>query len=193
MFGYIAINKAEMKFKDYDMYHSYYCGLCKRLKENYGRSGQLTLSYDMTFLIVLLTGLYEPETSTDTTNCIAHPFEKHTTRTNEITDYAAAVNLILSYYKSRDDWDDERKKRGLPPLRFSRAISGRSGNNIRKRSLSYRKIWQSFLSLKKRTSRISTGWRDCSVESWRSYSLTARMSGNCLLERLDFSSGNSSI
>ena len=27
MFGYIAINKAEMKFKDYDMYHSYYCGL----------------------------------------------------------------------------------------------------------------------------------------------------------------------
>ena len=27
MFGYIAINKAEMKFKDFDVYHSYYCGL----------------------------------------------------------------------------------------------------------------------------------------------------------------------
>ena len=56
MFGYIAINKAEMKFKDFDVYHSYYCGLCKRLKERYGRRGQMTLSYDMTFLILLLTG-----------------------------------------------------------------------------------------------------------------------------------------
>lgn len=27
MFGYIAINKAEMKFKDYEMYHSYYLSL----------------------------------------------------------------------------------------------------------------------------------------------------------------------
>lgn len=120
MFGYIAINKAEMKFKDYDMYHSYYCGLCKRLKENYGRRGQLTLSYDMTFLVVLLTGLYEPETTTETTGCIAHPFEKHTARTNEITDYAAAVNLLLSYYKSKDDWEDERRKKGLAAARLLR-------------------------------------------------------------------------
>ena len=77
MFGYIAINKAEMKFKDYDMYHSYYCGLCKCLKECYGIRGQMTLSFDMTFLIVLLTGLYEPKTQREVVNCIAHPFEKH--------------------------------------------------------------------------------------------------------------------
>ena len=96
MFGYIAINKAEMKFKDFDVYHSYYCGLCKRLKERYGRRGQMTLSYDMTFLILLLTGLYEPETRVETVNCIAHPLEKHTARTNEFTDYAAAVNLLLT-------------------------------------------------------------------------------------------------
>ena len=54
MFGYISINKAEMKFKDYDVYHSYYCGLCKVLKECYGRRGQVTLSFDMTFLVILL-------------------------------------------------------------------------------------------------------------------------------------------
>ena len=111
MFGYIAINKAEMKFKDYDQYHSYYCGLCKCLKENYGRRGQMTLTYDMTFLIVLLTGLYEPDTDVETVSCIAHPFEKHTTRTNLYTDYAAAMNLIFSYYKCKDDWDDENKKK----------------------------------------------------------------------------------
>ena len=113
MFGYIAINKAEMKFKDYDMYQSYYCGLCKCLKEHYGRRGQMTLSYDMTFLIVLLTGLYEPETETCTVNCIAHPFEKHTARTNAFSEYAASMNLILTYYKCMDDWNDEQKKKSF--------------------------------------------------------------------------------
>lgn len=113
MFGYISINKAEMKFKDYDIYHSYYCGLCKRLKECYGKSSQMTLSFDMTFLILLLTGLYEPETKTGTLRCAAHPLKKHIARTNELTDYAAAVNLILSYYKCKDDWEDEHKKRSF--------------------------------------------------------------------------------
>lgn len=112
MFGYIAINKAEMKFKDYDVYQAYYCGLCRRLKDCYGKRGQLTLSYDMTFLIVLLTGLYEPETVTGETRCIAHPLEKHPTKVNPYTDYAAAMNLILSYYKCKDDWVDDKKKKG---------------------------------------------------------------------------------
>ena len=112
MFGYIAINKAEMKFKDYDVYQAYYCGLCRRLKECYGKRGQLTLSYDMTFLIVLLTGLYEPKTIAGETRCIAHPLEKHPTKINKYTDYAASMNLVLSYCKCKDDWIDERKKKG---------------------------------------------------------------------------------
>lgn len=113
MFGYISINKAEMKFKDYDVYHSYYCGLCKVLKECYGRRGQVTLSFDMTFLIVLLTGLYEPDTKTEMLRCIAHPAQKHAAKTNEFTEYAAAINMILSYYKCKDDWADEHKKKSL--------------------------------------------------------------------------------
>lgn len=123
MFGYISINQAEMKFKDYDMYHSYYCGLCNRLKERYGRRGQITLSYDMTFLIVLLTGLYEPGTKETTTSCIVHPFRKHTVRTNVYTDYAADMNLLLTYYKCEDDWHDEKDyKRHL----FARMLNSKT-------------------------------------------------------------------
>ena len=48
MFGYVTINQPEMKFKDYDMYRSFYCGLCRRLKESYGSAGQMTLTYDLT-------------------------------------------------------------------------------------------------------------------------------------------------
>ena len=66
MFGYIVCNQSEMKFKEYDEYHKYYCGLCRGLRNRYGVKGQLSLSYDMTFLIMLLTGLYEPEEAAGT-------------------------------------------------------------------------------------------------------------------------------
>ena len=62
MFGYIVVNQDELKIKDYKLYRSFYCGLCQELKRAYGRSGQISLSYDMTFLILLLTALYESET-----------------------------------------------------------------------------------------------------------------------------------
>ena len=29
MFGYIVMNKPEIKFKDFDLYRSFYCGLCR--------------------------------------------------------------------------------------------------------------------------------------------------------------------
>lgn len=109
MFGYIIINRGEMKFKEYDIYHSYYCGLCRKLKGKYGLRGQMTLSYDMTFLVMLLTSLYEPETVTGKTNCVAHPFEKHATRSNRFSEYAADMNILLTYFKCRDDWEDEKK------------------------------------------------------------------------------------
>ncbi|MDQ9751364.1 DUF5685 family protein, partial [Acinetobacter baumannii] len=39
MFGYVVMNKPEMKFKDYDLYRTFYCGLCHELKDKYGFSG----------------------------------------------------------------------------------------------------------------------------------------------------------
>lgn len=109
MFGYIIVNKPEMKFKEFDLYQSYYCGLCRSLKENYGRTGQLTLSYDMTFVILLLTSLYESKTQVSLQKCVAHPFTKHPTRINTYSCYGADMNLLLSYYKCLDDWIDEHK------------------------------------------------------------------------------------
>ena len=51
MFGYVTANEPELKVKDFQRYKAYYCGLCHILKEKYGHVGQLTLTYDMTFLI----------------------------------------------------------------------------------------------------------------------------------------------
>ncbi|HJB15314.1 MAG TPA: hypothetical protein IAA05_04645 [Candidatus Blautia excrementipullorum] len=109
MFGYVVMNKPEMKFKDFDLYRSFYCGLCRELRERYGVSGQITLTYDMTFVILLLSGLYEPPTRKGTTRCIVHPVQRQTVRKNEITEYAADMNIFLAYYKCVDDWKDDKK------------------------------------------------------------------------------------
>ncbi len=122
MFGYIVVNKPEMKFREFDRYQSYYCGLCKSLKDRYGKRGQMTLSYDMTFLALLLSSLYEPETQTGCRRCAVHPVEKHPYSQNEFTDYAADMNILLSYEKCLDDWTDEHKlkKRLMAALLKSR-------------------------------------------------------------------------
>ena len=109
MYGYVVVNKPELKIKEYDVYRSYYCGLCDELKERYGVNGQLCISYDMTFLLLLLTGLYEPETRKYETRCIAHPLHRHPVSRNDISGYVADMNVLMTYYKCIDDWNDEKK------------------------------------------------------------------------------------
>lgn len=108
MFGYVTIHKDELKIKDFNTYQGYYCGLCRSLKKSYGLFGQLTLNYDMTFLATLLSGLYEDDTKLVMKHCVAHHIKKHGEISNEYTDYAAAMNIMLSYYKLKDNWEDER-------------------------------------------------------------------------------------
>ncbi|MDF2942514.1 MAG: hypothetical protein K0S01_1372 [Herbinix sp.] len=113
MFGYVNINKPELKMKDFYKYKAYYCGLCKTLKDRYGPLGQMTLSYDMTFLILLLTSLYESETIREQNRCVIHPVKKHDTLVNEITEYVADMNIALTYYHFLDDWNDDKSVPGL--------------------------------------------------------------------------------
>ena len=130
MFGYIVVNQSEMKFKEYDVYRSYYCGLCQSLKERYGVLGQLSLNYDMTFILMLLTGLYEPEDVVGQCRCVAHPFEKHQIRRNLFTDYVADMTVLFACYKAEDDWEDEHSLKGL-------AYSYLLGKKCRKKPLLY--------------------------------------------------------
>lgn len=117
MFGYVTAHKPELKMKDFYKYKAYYCGLCKTLRSSYGIRGQLTLTYDMTFLVILLTSLYESETESEECRCIVHPMKKQKMLSNEITEYAADMNIVLSYFHFADDWQDEKSKAGLVGLR----------------------------------------------------------------------------
>lgn len=123
MFGYVVVNKPELKLKDFELYRSYYCGLCRDLKADYGFRGQMTLNYDLTFLAILLDGLYEDNTVVEECRCVVHPFTKHLTRRNEYTDYAADMNILLTYYQCLDDFKDEKNKK---KKRFAKKLKSRA-------------------------------------------------------------------
>lgn len=112
MFGYVMINKPELKIREYERYRGLYCGLCRQLKCQNGRLSQLTLTYDMTFLVLLLSSLYEPKEQEQRHRCVIHPSKKQRMIVNEITEYAADMNVLLSYYHFEDDRLDENKLSG---------------------------------------------------------------------------------
>jgi hypothetical protein len=110
MFGYVVCNKKELDREEVKRYQNIYCGLCKTLERKYGQLSRIGLNYDMTFLILLLSSLYEPNEEEDNFRCALHPFHKRKEVTNRYTDYAADITVALAYHKCLDDWQDEHKK-----------------------------------------------------------------------------------
>lgn len=109
MFGYIECNRAKLSRKELERYQSVYCGLCRNLKSRYGELERLSLSYDMTFAILFLSSLYEPEETVEEFRCSVHPLKIRTGVYNRFTDYAADMTVVLAYFKAMDDWKDEKK------------------------------------------------------------------------------------
>ena len=125
MFGYVTICEPELKVKDLKKYKGYYCGLCRELREEYGFMGQMTLTYDMTFAVILLTSLYESEQKMEMHRCKVHPVKQQMMIRSEMTSYAAAMNVLLAYYHMEDDWRDEKKTSSLVTMRLIRGEAER--------------------------------------------------------------------
>ncbi|GIO38262.1 hypothetical protein J41TS12_31230 [Paenibacillus antibioticophila] len=107
MFGYIMINPKQLSESDKERYQAMYCGLCRVLDERHGKWGRTTLTYDLTFVSMLLSSLYVPQEEQAMQRCLIHPVRQLPYITTEITEYAADMNLVLAYYKALDDWNDD--------------------------------------------------------------------------------------
>ena len=53
MFGYVRVDKGELKVREYEAYCGLYCSLCRALSKRYGVLSRLLLSYDSTFLAMV--------------------------------------------------------------------------------------------------------------------------------------------
>lgn len=108
MFGHVQANLADLSEEEKQRYRSAYCGLCHTLGKRHGMLTRLTLTYDLTFLSLLLTSLYEPEEACGICRCIVHPCKKHGYCIGTYTEYAADMTVALTYYKCLDDWKDDK-------------------------------------------------------------------------------------
>lgn len=108
MFGYVQANLSDLSQDEQTRYRAAYCGLCHTLGKRHGFTSRLSLNYDLTFLTLLLSSLYEPEEKSGECRCVVHPVKKHSFMINEYTEYAADMTVALTYYKCQDDWNDEK-------------------------------------------------------------------------------------
>lgn len=113
VFGYVTINPASLPEEERARFRACYCGLCQVLGQKYGNIGRMTLSYDMTFLSMLLGSLYEPEEDPrGEMRCPARPWKKMPSAFTEATVYAADMNIAYAYFKALDDISDEKSAGG---------------------------------------------------------------------------------
>lgn len=107
MFGYLSADRAFLTPEENARYRAAYCGLCRSLRTRYGQVSGLTLNFDQCFLILLLQSLYEAEEVSGEDPCLVHPVKRQPWWQCRFTDYAADMNIALSYLKLMDNWEDD--------------------------------------------------------------------------------------
>ena len=113
MFGYIRYSKPDLTFREFHIYRTYYCGVCKMIKKNFGELPRVTLNYDIVFISILLSAIYLEEDKYSLERCAISGFKKKKLACNEYIDYATYVNIMLVYHKLLDNYLDDKSIQAL--------------------------------------------------------------------------------
>ncbi len=111
MFGFVMADMKELSREQRLRYNGIYCGICRRIRTQSSPAARMGLSYDMAFLALLHTSLYEPEEEQGRGACRLHPIRPRPWVDNPYIAYCADMNVALAYYKAMDDYRDEGKRR----------------------------------------------------------------------------------
>ncbi len=125
MFGYVRPLKGELRVRELEEFKAVYCGLCCELGRRYGFLWRNVLSYDLTFLALVLSSV-EPGCTYEACRCPANPLRRRSCRSESgALALAADVSILLAYYKLLDDVRDESALRrigaGIAALAMRRA------------------------------------------------------------------------
>lgn len=108
MFGYLQPYRDELKIKEFRLYKSVYCGLCRQMGKDYGIFSRITLSYDCTFLAMLYLSLHSEEYEIQKGHCVLNPLGKCSfcCCKGKAMEFSGAVSLIMMNYKLVDTIHD---------------------------------------------------------------------------------------
>lgn len=113
MFGFVIANGDALSDGDMRKYRAAYCGLCRAIRRRHGSLSALSLNYDMTFLVLMLSSVYEDEGEFGEERCCVHPRKKHEYWHSSFTDYAADMTAALAYHSCMDNWTDDKNPASL--------------------------------------------------------------------------------
>ncbi|MCQ2387630.1 MAG: DUF5685 family protein [Clostridia bacterium] len=114
MFGYITTDLPNLYVKDVALYKATYCGLCKSIGKTCGEKGRFLLNYDLTFLSLFLHNVRGEDLDVKKEHCIIHHLKKRpVAKVDELSKRIGTLNVILGYYKLKDNISDENKSKAL--------------------------------------------------------------------------------
>ena len=113
MFGYVRADTPYLYIKDDNLYRAMYCGVCKGIAETSGNAARIGLSYDVTFLSVIMHNILGIDVKIEKQHCLTHCIRtRQMAEVDELTRQLGALNTVLVYYKYTDDINDGDKGRG---------------------------------------------------------------------------------
>ena len=113
MFGYVRTDTPYLYIKDDTLYKAMYCGVCKGIAKVCGHSARMGLSYDVTFLSVILHNIAGVDVKIEKSHCLTHCIRsKPMAEVDELTCMLGALNTVLVYFKYTDDIEDGDRGRG---------------------------------------------------------------------------------
>ena len=101
MFGYVIPDKLNMYIKDFNVFQSFYCGLCKTLGETGAEFTRLCTNYDVTFYNVLLHSLTNTPVEFERKLCAYNGKKKVVVKTTSCQKRLPILPLCLSTTTSR--------------------------------------------------------------------------------------------
>ena len=110
MFGYLKPDNPYLYLKDETLYKSLYCGICKSIGKVCGQIPRISLTFDMAFMSAISHNVLGVDVKINKERCIAHHIKKRpVAKPDEISLKLGAVNVLLAYYKVKDDIVDDNK------------------------------------------------------------------------------------
>jgi hypothetical protein len=109
MFGYVRPEKGSLLMREFSRFRCIYCGICKEIKSSYGNIPRPTLTYDMTFLALLLISLSDTDGVEEMDTCILNPVKKKPILfEHEALKRTAALSVLFFEAKLADDVADTK-------------------------------------------------------------------------------------
>lgn len=144
MYGYVRTYAPELRLREQDVYRAVYCGLCRRQGQYAGQVSRLSLSYDMTFMVIMRMALTGEPLTLKNGRCPVHPIrrrlfavgparESSAPAEDDALTLCAAASVILAYHKVMDDREDERGRRRLRADVLRPLVAGPRRRVLRKR------------------------------------------------------------